>query len=449
MGKLDSTMDEGKEGAVKNVKILFFRLKHRVDFDAWKVLGWGVLFLMALSLLSLPAVNYFDPIGFINHASKDQPTLIRHAVSRIVGNNMWPLQAVDQFRRNLVTIVNEEADRFTLLADVESVVFRGTKFTGVPRRMQCCTVKMGVTMRFHISFVYNEDESGTLRFVERYQRGTKNFFFEEGRGGWRIDGETKRSPNPTEEDVHILSSNHTSWKLTSFRSWTINRVLNVTELKRTEEYLKRRGQIINREKQSFTHLTRDAAASDENLALLYLTNQNAARNFVSDDLSLLGSKWISPLDGNVVVTEEGFLNLGLSLILAEQTKVQFHFLPMYRLVPSDNTIVQRDKKFAELLPSIQRHEAQVSFRYDAPLSYSVGLEYGKRNKFDLMLQLADRYKYPSHCLDGFGTTKSSNEQGIAGVEYCGMSVRLPWWTPSTIAFRTEFSMPRQRRRAVL
>eukprot|EP00923_Selenidium_pygospionis_P003423 GHVN01005428.1.p1 GENE.GHVN01005428.1~~GHVN01005428.1.p1 ORF type:complete len:169 (-),score=11.02 GHVN01005428.1:690-1196(-) len=162
-----------------------------------------------------------------------------------------------------------------------------------------------------------------------------------------------------------------------------------------------------------------------------------------------GSKWISPLDGNVVVTEEGFLNLGLSLILAEQTKVQFHFLPMYRLVPSDNTIVQRDKKFAELLPSIQRHEAQVSFRYDAPLSYSVGLEYGKRNKFDLMLQLADRYKYPSHCLDGFGTTKSSNEQGIAGVEYCGMSVRLPWWTPSTIAFRTEFSMPRQRRRAVL
>eukprot|EP00923_Selenidium_pygospionis_P003425 GHVN01005430.1.p1 GENE.GHVN01005430.1~~GHVN01005430.1.p1 ORF type:complete len:185 (-),score=14.65 GHVN01005430.1:799-1353(-) len=144
-----------------------------------------------------------------------------------------------------------------------------------------------------------------------------------------------------------------------------------------------------------------------------------------------GSKWISPLDGNVVVTEEGFLNLGLSLILAEQTKVQFHFLPMYRLVPSDNTIVQRDKKFAELLPSIQRHEAQVSFRYDAPLSYSVGLEYGKRNKFD--------------CLDGFGTTKSSNEQGIAGVEYCGMSVRLPWWTPSTIAFRTELLGPKRFR----
>ena len=114
--------------------------------------------------------------------------------------------------------------------------------------------------------------------------------------------------------------------------------------------------------------------------MLYLTNQNAARNFMVDVGKNLGPTWILPLDGNCYFHPSGFQQMVRELD-AMPEDVRYVLLPMARLIGDNSESLDADF-YQEPV-----EEPQLIMRHDAEARFDTRLSYGRRDKVALFIRL--------------------------------------------------------------
>lgn len=365
------------------------------------------------------------------------PPNLQIAIVRLIGNNMPPLQARDQQRRNVRRIFEIEPRSTLVNANTSSTLFvppitndmdEGLKLEQLAVRLQYTAVQSFGDARENK--VVHGDE--VMYFVSRWN---EEF--------WRLNPNTSSTVamDPTVIDSSgsavlpsgssVLAKKWAEHRVTTVRSFVINRIIDAAEYDEIDSLLKSRGELRVEMPGSMEHL------SKTNVRSLYYTNQNRARNVAINEMTLLGSTWITALDGNVAMTTEGYLGVTISAIMAEMMKSRYAFLPMYRLMNYDNDLVTSDASLEDIQDNLTRHEPQLSMRFDAPLLYDTSKPYGKRNKEDLLTYLfaqTDPLLAPTYCHEGYrrpseGPVIKEPQYQIA--HYCGWTIRLPWWPTET------------------
>eukprot|EP00923_Selenidium_pygospionis_P044968 GHVN01077626.1.p1 GENE.GHVN01077626.1~~GHVN01077626.1.p1 ORF type:complete len:278 (+),score=34.25 GHVN01077626.1:132-965(+) len=241
------------------------------------VVAWALSFSISsfsLSFLSALIDTEHPPPVPVVDSRKYQDAEFVVAIPHLVGNNMPPLQGTQQLRNNIVFVLANEANSLTL----SSTVVR-TKFISGQLRE--------AAILYEISFDGEFSQGGKVRslsgkrsFAFRRNERNRTVIFHEVAD--LIENKRKSRAGVLPEGSIITDRDVTQMKLRTFRSWLINRVVNATEHAEVEKVLRKTGEVYQTIPQSNSHVAR-ATSLD-----LYLTNQNAARNFGIRDMTLSG-----------------------------------------------------------------------------------------------------------------------------------------------------------------
>eukprot|EP00923_Selenidium_pygospionis_P044967 GHVN01077625.1.p1 GENE.GHVN01077625.1~~GHVN01077625.1.p1 ORF type:complete len:260 (+),score=24.02 GHVN01077625.1:93-872(+) len=241
------------------------------------VFAWGLAFSISIFSLSFSSdlidIEHPAPDPVV-HSRNHQDAEFVVATPHLVGNNMPPLQGTQQLRNNIGFVLANEANHLKL----SSTVVR-TKFISGQRRE--------AAILYEISFYGEFSQGGKVRSLS----GERSFAFRRNNfNRTKIFHqvadliEKKRSLRAGVLPAGSIITDHDviQMKLRTFRSWLINRIVNATEHAEVEKLLRKTGEVHQTIPQSNSHVAR-ATSLD-----LYLTNQNAARNFGIRDMTLSG-----------------------------------------------------------------------------------------------------------------------------------------------------------------
>ncbi|WP_432697896.1 alginate lyase family protein [Marinobacterium sp. YM272] len=109
----------------------------------------------------------------------------------------------------------------------------------------------------------------------------------------------------------------------------------------------------------------------------YVMNNNGARNVALEEGKKI-AKWVLPWDGNCFLNDQAWLSLTASL--AARSDIQYHIVPMDRIV-SNQAVIE------EGYSPNPSEEPQIVFRSDAELNFDERLMYGLKPKVDLLKRL--------------------------------------------------------------
>eukprot|EP01068_Selenidium_serpulae_P019611 Selendium_serpulae@DN6942_c0_g1_i1.p1 len=311
------------------------------------------------------------------------------AVTRVTGNNLPPLQGYNQQRRNVEKIISIEPFSIRMNATTTMTYYQ---------------LRHNKEKRLALKIWYSASQHfARKRHKTTEVQGDSIMYFIKGPNAWMIDDDaaqlggmrTSSSMPPLPENAVVFFHNTTRFKVSTMRSFAVNRVINHTEYEAVKDMFTRHGELVVDMPGSMEHL------AQAEMEALYMTNQNTARNYALTEMGFLGATWIAALDGNVALTKDGYLRLIFSALAAECLGKYYYFVPMFRLKPRNDRLVKADVTLDDLAPHLSPNEAQLSLRHNAPKIFDTGKAYGRRNKLALLRTLKGdpRWVHTMHCLE--------------------------------------------------
>lgn len=175
-------------------------------------------------------------------------------------------------------------------------------------------------------------------------------------------------------------------------------------------------------------------------SMLYLSNQNGARNSIVEMAKLLGATWVAPFDGNMILSREAYSGLGRAIFSSARKHKYYALVPMYRILGEYEELNFNGKTNMENLgvTDIVVQEAQIMLSTLAPRLYpEFGryTHYGRNNKFALLMSLHTKYKAITYCekasSSGYGKFKQEVVPLQELIHVCGATFRLPYNAPKS------------------